>query len=106
MEIRKRTIDILKERCGERLYPERFSESRYESFNAEVYSIMFCVDEKYDREKGEKYLEARIRWRYTDKYTLKRNFPSSQEGFEQACEWLDKQRVRFAETLLGDATDW
>jgi len=45
-------------------------------------------------------IRAAIRWKHSLSTTVERYFPCTIKGFEEACEWLDKKRVEFAEQLL------
>ena len=46
------------------------------------------------------YIEANINWCYSLDTLVSKKFEYSEEGFNQACEWLDGMRVEFAKRLL------
>lgn len=71
----------------------------------QIKSLSVCIFTEYERSNdtdkyGGYYFEANVRWVFSDKDEVSKTFEYSREGLEAAYEWIDEQRVIFAQKIL------
>lgn len=100
MDIINKTLDYFTKRYPKRCTKERLESTKREDFIGQIETIAFSVCTEYDDEAKEYYLDCDCRWSNETPCIGRTQFPCTWEGFEQACEWIDKQRLYLVQKLL------
>lgn len=100
IELKRKTKDIVLEH-GDVLFSKDFLENpeHYFSRSYDIKSVSLFIHIDFSDEKG-RVLVAQIQWCYSASTAVTKDFPCTYEGFLNACEWLDGQRIEFIKQLL------
>lgn len=100
MEIINKTLDYFMKRYPKRCNKERIEKTRTENFIGQIEVVEFVIYSEYDDDLKEYYFDCECKWCNENCCFGQTHFPLTWEGFEQACEWIDKQRLYLAQKLL------
>ena len=100
MTLKHKTLDYFFKRYPKRTTKERITSNTYEGYIGGIASISFGVYKEWDENDNCRIFEAEIQWSNDGGSRRIEYFPHTWDGFVSACEWLDEQRGKFAESLL------
>lgn len=100
MTLKNKTSDLMKARWNRQWTKEKVEGKEYVGYVLEIRTVFIFISEEYSYQTKARFFEAKIKWCSGDQDMATKTFPATWDGLQQACEWLDEQRIRFIETLL------
>lgn len=98
MTLKHKTLDYFLKYYPKKTTKEKITSNTYEGYVGGIASIYFGIYKEWDGNDNCWIFEAEIQWSNDGRNRRIEYFPCTWEGFISACEWLDNQRIKVAET--------
>lgn len=102
LEIKRKCIDLMHEKYDNQSKPlnESIEDDNWlEGYWIDLKSVNLFIDATINSQ-GVKVFRASVTKGYDLSTAVKKMFPSTVKGFENACDWIDQQRLEFAQQIL------